>query len=285
MYSVDSTGRGTGKIVSADGSFYEGEFVDWKRHGHGVQMWSGGEEFRGTWENDNQLEGVYFDANGVQWKGNFVTMVRSQTQTTLSANSLHPVYSSKQNLVQLEGPERVPRDSQKLAVKPKVKHRKSSRTPRGKPITQTMTTIQTLQPETKAKYKKTATRLVAQQIYKGSRFSTRQTERSPGPGDYSADTAFGKQGVAVSIGTGQRGDFLPLLNTPGPTYHPDSNSGSNNSVSIAPPPLMEKVRVKHAPQPGPGSYAVPMVDRKGLAITDTQGRTMVSVYLTISGFP
>jgi hypothetical protein len=55
------------------GDVYEGSFLKWQRHGWGLQRWASGESFRGTWLADAQERGVFTDAQGRKWKGNFRT--------------------------------------------------------------------------------------------------------------------------------------------------------------------------------------------------------------------
>lgn len=55
------------------GDVYEGSFLRWQRHGWGLQRWSSGEVYRGTWEQDQQAKGVFTDAAGTRWKGDFKT--------------------------------------------------------------------------------------------------------------------------------------------------------------------------------------------------------------------
>ena len=52
---------------------YEGSFLNWHRHGWGVQRWAGGSVYRGAWDMDQQATGVFTDANGARWKGDFRT--------------------------------------------------------------------------------------------------------------------------------------------------------------------------------------------------------------------
>lgn len=59
--------------VSQSGDVYDGSFLRWHRHGWGVQRWSTGEVFRGSWEMDAQACGVFTDARRVRWKGDFRT--------------------------------------------------------------------------------------------------------------------------------------------------------------------------------------------------------------------
>lgn len=57
-FSVDSKGDGSGRIVSARGDVFTGEFKAWRRHGFGIQHWRTGEVYEGTWDSDRQHEGA-----------------------------------------------------------------------------------------------------------------------------------------------------------------------------------------------------------------------------------
>lgn len=82
---VDEYGNGSGTVVSFSGDVYKGNFLEWKRHGYGEQTWKTGESFKGSWDNDQQLEGVFTDINGVVWMGNFM---KNKVQR------LHAIYAS-----------------------------------------------------------------------------------------------------------------------------------------------------------------------------------------------
>jgi len=82
LFSVDAEGTGAGRIVSETGDVYEGSFLRWQRHGWGLQRWASGESFRGTWLADAQERGVFTDAQGRRWKGDFRTGNVQQVVTT-----------------------------------------------------------------------------------------------------------------------------------------------------------------------------------------------------------
>ena len=73
QYTVDLHGNGSGKIESSAGDVYQGEFKQWRRHGRGQQTWASGEVFTGSWVGDAQHEGVFIDAQGRKWAGNWLT--------------------------------------------------------------------------------------------------------------------------------------------------------------------------------------------------------------------
>jgi len=72
LFTVDSSGTGSGRILSASNDVYDGSFYMWLRHGYGVQRWAGGEKYEGTWKHDKQWYGVFTDARGNRWKGDFI---------------------------------------------------------------------------------------------------------------------------------------------------------------------------------------------------------------------
>lgn len=43
---------GRGELITLEGSCYEGEFVDGKRHGHGEMLWHSGDRYVGEWKDD-----------------------------------------------------------------------------------------------------------------------------------------------------------------------------------------------------------------------------------------
>lgn len=44
--------NGFGKFKWMDGRFYEGEFLNDKKHGNGKMTWLGGKIYEGPWVND-----------------------------------------------------------------------------------------------------------------------------------------------------------------------------------------------------------------------------------------
>lgn len=44
---------GRGELYTQEGSRYEGDFVDGKRHGHGEMLWYNGDRYIGEWKDDN----------------------------------------------------------------------------------------------------------------------------------------------------------------------------------------------------------------------------------------
>jgi len=50
---------------------YEGNFKSGKREGFGVISWADGSQFRGTWKNDQRVEGDMLMASGNIYRGRF----------------------------------------------------------------------------------------------------------------------------------------------------------------------------------------------------------------------
>lgn len=59
------------QIISNSDGTYEGNVQKYKRHGYGIQTWDSGEIFKGMWKNDKHVNGMFQDAEGRLWKGNF----------------------------------------------------------------------------------------------------------------------------------------------------------------------------------------------------------------------
>ena len=68
--------HGHGVIIYSDGGYYEGEFnctvymsptslitdpITGTKHGEGTRIWASGNKFEGTWQNNQMVEGKYFD--------------------------------------------------------------------------------------------------------------------------------------------------------------------------------------------------------------------------------
>ena len=52
------------KLCLMDGSIYEGEFKNGKRHGQGTYTWSDGEVYVGNWKDGSRWNGTTYDKNG-----------------------------------------------------------------------------------------------------------------------------------------------------------------------------------------------------------------------------
>jgi hypothetical protein len=64
--------EGFGKYTWADGSTYEGDWVDNRINGRGVYLWKDGRRFYGEWiNNDMEGLGVYFWADGRRYEGQY----------------------------------------------------------------------------------------------------------------------------------------------------------------------------------------------------------------------
>ena len=52
--------HGTGKYVYADGSTYDGQWLDSKMHGKGVYMFANGNKYDGEWAEDVKVRFIIF---------------------------------------------------------------------------------------------------------------------------------------------------------------------------------------------------------------------------------
>ena len=63
--------NGTGRMVYADGSSYEGESKNSESNGKGTAFHPNGDILEGLWEDDYLIDGTYYYSNGDQYTGTF----------------------------------------------------------------------------------------------------------------------------------------------------------------------------------------------------------------------
>ena len=64
--------EGPGKYTWADGSTYDGEWLDNRINGKGVYLWKDGRKYYGEWaNNDMEGMGVYYWADGRRYEGQY----------------------------------------------------------------------------------------------------------------------------------------------------------------------------------------------------------------------
>ena len=70
---LDDKANGKGRLIHADGDVYEGDWVDDKAHGQGVYLHMDGARYEGAWEEDKQHgQGVETWPDGARYEGDYV---------------------------------------------------------------------------------------------------------------------------------------------------------------------------------------------------------------------
>ena len=96
--------QGKGVLVAADGSRYEGDFVDDKREGKGELTWPDGSHYVGEFSNDHwKGKGVFTWPNGTRYQGDYVAdkmkgkgvFIWTKIELTRDEHILHNVQITK----------------------------------------------------------------------------------------------------------------------------------------------------------------------------------------------
>ena len=71
-YNMSSQYHGKGKITYKDGSYYDGEWENGKRHGFGIEWLYDGSSYRGYYQDDKRHgQGTYYSQNKQSYEVNF----------------------------------------------------------------------------------------------------------------------------------------------------------------------------------------------------------------------
>lgn len=272
-FGVDENGNGKGRIVSANGDIYKGEFSNWKRHGLGTQLWASGESFEGQWGHDIQLEGVFVDNNGRRWAGNFKTRnVQLLEEQNESADQGSSAPAQKAARAKGSGSQthrsraaRMRQQRPNLSVYTARRH-KDKAPPSASEMRQRQKLLQTLPFSAEAGRQALAKAALLEDgliLERSSRFGLARSD-TPGPGAYNANfdstKAVGPRFSLAKQLPGYIEHDKKLLNaSPGPMYFPSMADKPRVATAMfkMKHEIYEKVMAKDPTiheSPGPGTY-------------------------------